>query len=106
MTPINWLAIWFLASVVAAPFIGQWLYRRRTRNEFLAILALNKRLVDRERDARIERLARKLWIADKATELSARHRRAGYPPDIYRTLRDQLDEDARAFALDTPDEAA
>lgn len=38
MTIVQWLAVWFIASVLAAPLIGSILHRRRIRNELRYLL--------------------------------------------------------------------
>lgn len=38
MKIVEILAIWFIISVIASPFIGQWLHRRRIRNELRNLL--------------------------------------------------------------------
>lgn len=43
MTWVQWAAVWFIVSVVASPFLGHWLHKRRTR-------------IDRQRCARLEKL--------------------------------------------------
>lgn len=45
MTPVQILAVWFIASVVAAPFIGEYLHSRRVNREF-------RNLLERERQTR------------------------------------------------------
>ena len=36
MTLTQWLAVWFIASVVTAPFIGNWLHKRGVENQYRA----------------------------------------------------------------------
>ena len=95
MTPINWLAIWFLASVVAAPFIGHYLHNRRVNRDFRGHL---------DTEARRVRLAKLVQLAneyDAATTVAERER-------IYReaaalTPRDPALEVARiAFETGRP----
>lgn len=64
MTWIQALAIWFIGSVIAAPFVGQWLHNRRINAEW------NQWLYD-ERQGRLERLQRNYDIADAITREDA-----------------------------------
>lgn len=49
---MNWtevLAVWFLVSVVASPFVGQWLHNRRVNQEFREHLDSERRRVRLEK---------------------------------------------------------
>lgn len=66
MTLTQWLAIWFIVAVLASPFIGYQLHKRRTR-------------IDRERCARLEKLvdlADELETAATSMERQRIYRRA------------------------------
>lgn len=66
MTPVQWLAAWAIVSVIATPFIGEYLHNRRINREW-------QQWLDDEADARLERLATKLWLADEILEAEAFH---------------------------------
>jgi hypothetical protein len=51
------LAIWFIVAVVASPFVGSLLHKRRVKREFEERLA-------RERELRKKRLTSNLELAD------------------------------------------
>lgn len=49
MTPVQWLATWFIIAVVASPFIGQWLHSRRVNRQFRGHLESERRRVRLEK---------------------------------------------------------
>lgn len=66
MTWVQILAAWAIVSVIATPFIGEYLHNRRINREW-------QQWLDDEADARLERLAVKLWLADEILEAEAFH---------------------------------
>ena len=56
MTLTQWLAVWFLVSVIASPFIGAWLHNRRVNRDFRGHL---------DTEARRARLVKLVELADR-----------------------------------------
>lgn len=42
MTPVQILAVWVIVSVIATPFLGEWLHNRRVNREFKSLLERNR----------------------------------------------------------------